>query len=321
MPTEETLITVLLIALAANLGLMVLVILAAWIRGRRRRVDDSAPIMATSPGLDAARDSARAAAAAIHPPLGNSATRMDSRPVTTSFAATEQGPWMRASEQLPEGSEGPALPTNETATDMRGDFATRESVGSEPSVAASMDHGAAEAGPTARSAGFESGALVDPRTGLDSPRAWSRSLSEEMARIARYRRPASIVLIEVEGLERLVDRFGAEAGDRLLPVISDTIRKNARAADHVAALEAGRYGILLTETDEIRAINFIERVRTACDAWLAAGAVTLRLAIGWADANAGRTLEDAVATAEERLNADRRRPFPEPDFRTSSLEG
>lgn len=165
------------------------------------------------------------------------------------------------------------------------------------------------------------GILIDPSTGLDSPRAWSRSLSDEMARIARYRRPASIVLVEVEGLERLVDRFGTEAADRILPVISETIRKNARAADHVAALERGRYGILLTETDEIRAINFIERVRTASDAWLAAGAVTLRLAIGWADANAGRTLDDAIATAEERLHADRRRPFPEPDLRTSSLEG
>ena len=44
-----------------------------------------------------------------------------------------------------------------------------------------------------------------PRTGLDSPRAWSRSLSEEMARIARYRRPASLVLIEVE---RVDERIG-----------------------------------------------------------------------------------------------------------------
>ena len=91
-------------------------------------------------------------------------------------------------------------------------------------------------------------------------------------------------------------------------MISETLRKNARAADHVAALDRGRYGVLLTETDEVRAINFIERVRTACDGWLAAGAVTLRLAIGWADANAGRTIDDAVATAEDRLNLDRRRP-------------
>jgi len=309
-PTEETLITVLLIALAANLGLMVLVILAAWIRGRRRRVDDSAPIMATSPALDAARDAARAAAAAIHPPLAVPGTRMDARPQATFLAAADAAPSARADHGTGEWAE---VRTSEKPADMRGDSDDREPTGSEPPAATLPD-------PRVGTSGADPGLLIDPRTGLDSPRAWSRSLSDEMARIARYRRPASIVLVEVEGLERLVDRFGADAAERLLPVISDTLRRNARAADHVAALEAGRYGILLTETDEIRAINFIERVRTACDAWLAAGAVTLRLAIGWADANAGRTLEDAVATAEERLNADRRRPFPEPDLRTSPLE-
>lgn len=330
MPNEETLITVLLIALAANLGLMVLVILAAWIRGRRRRVDDSAPIMATSPALDAARDAARAAAAAIHPPLsgtggpGTTGTRMDARLHDSSGAASDEPPRWRSDDAGDETRDDDMFERVEQGTmadrsDARGDSDDRPVAGSEPSADSWRrvvpEDDMAGAGVT------HAGILIDPSTGLDSPRAWSRSLSDEMARIARYRRPASIVLVEVEGLERLVDRFGSEAAERLLPVISETLRKNARAADHVAALERGRYGILLTETDEIRAINFIERVRTACDAWLAAGAVTLRLAIGWADANAGRTLDDAIATAEERLHADRRRPFPEPDLRTSSLEG
>lgn len=268
MPTEETLLTVLLIALAANFGLMVLVIIAAWIRGRRRRIDDSAPITITPASLDAARDAARAAAASM------------SRPAVSAMASTR-------------------------ATDA---------VAPSPPVPAATDDDSRSSRPV------DAGPLLDPSTGLDSPRAWSRTLSDEMARVARYRRPASIVLVEVEGLERLVDRFGADAAERLLPVISDTLRKNARAADHVAALERGRYGVLLTETDEVRAINFIERVRTACDGWLAAGAVTLRLAIGWADANAGRTIDDAVATAADRLDADRRRPAPDSDLGAGSIE-
>ena len=161
---------------------------------------------------------------------------------------------------------------------------------------------------------------MDPESGLDTPRIWSRALSDEMARIARYRRPASIVLVEVEGLERLIERLGEDAAERILPVISETLRKSARAADHVAILERGRYGVLLTETDEVRAINFIERVRAACDGWLAAGAVSLRLAIGWADANAGRTMDDAMATAADRLDSDRRRPAPAPESGPGSFE-
>ena len=38
----------------------------------------------------------------------------------------------------------------------------------------------------------------------------------------------------------------------------------------------------MPETDEVLAINYVERVRHACDLWLESGAVSLRLAIGWA---------------------------------------
>ena len=53
-------------------------------------------------------------------------------------------------------------------------------------------------------------------------------------------------------------------------------------ADHVARLDPGRFGVLLPETDEVAAINYVERVRRACELWLESGAIALRLAIGWA---------------------------------------
>ncbi len=303
MPTDETLLTVLLIALAANLGLMVLFIIASWIRGRRRRVDDSAPIQITPATVDAARQTARAAAAQIGRPAAAPAAPT---PPTAQAPGQEPGPSMQP-RQTPMDARSPSVSSAPTFDDLPARRASDE-----PRPAPGERHDQTPTDTTDH--------LTDPATGLDSPRGWSRTLTDEMARVARYRRPASIVLVEVEGLDRLVDRFGADAAERLLPVISETLRKNARAADHVAALDRGRYGVLLTETDEVRAINFIERVRTACDGWLAAGAVTLRLAIGWADANAGRTIDDAVATAEDRLNLDRRRPQAVPDRGPSTFD-
>jgi hypothetical protein len=64
--------------------------------------------------------------------------------------------------------------------------------------------------------------------------------------------------------------------------------------------------VLLLETDEIQAINYVERTRNACDSWLEAGGVASRLSIGWAEANNSRSIEAAVVMAEDRLNADRR---------------
>ena len=85
------------------------------------------------------------------------------------------------------------------------------------------------------------------------------------------------------------------------------MRRHARAADSLARLGRARFGVLLAETDEIRAINYIERVRTACDVWLESGAVALRLSIGWAEIAANQPVEVAAQNAETRLNEERQR--------------
>jgi diguanylate cyclase (GGDEF)-like protein len=148
---------------------------------------------------------------------------------------------------------------------------------------------------------------TDPATGLDLGPAWARWLTEEDARVQRFRRPATIVLVELSGLDRLADRLGDEAAGRLIPPIAMTMRKNARASDHLARLGPTRFGAILTETDEIRAINFVERIRSACDVWLEAGAVMLRLSVGWAEISADRPAEVALPDAEGRLYEERER--------------
>ena len=131
-----------------------------------------------------------------------------------------------------------------------------------------------------------SDAATDGLTGLLVPAAWARTMADEEARIRRYHRPATVVLIEIEGLERLTSMLGPSSVERIVPAVADTLRRGAREADHVARLATGRFGVLMPETDEVLAINYVERVRTACDLWLESGAVSLRLAIGWASSPA-----------------------------------
>ena len=144
----------------------------------------------------------------------------------------------------------------------------------------------------------------DMLTGLLSPSRWGRVVADEDARVRRYRRPATIVMIELDGLERLTARLGEAAGDRLVPAVADTIRRLAREADFVARVSDGRFAVLLPETDEIQAINYVERVRRTCDLWLESGAVALRLAMGWASASGDDSLLDAGRMATERMYAE-----------------
>ena len=148
------------------------------------------------------------------------------------------------------------------------------------------------------------GPSSDALTGLLSPSRWGRVVSDEDARVRRYRRPATIVMIELDGLERLTARLGDAAGDRLVPAVADTIRRLAREADFVARVGDGRFAVLLPETDEIQAINYVERVRRTCDLWLESGAVALKLVIGWASASGDDSLLDAGRIATERMYAE-----------------
>lgn len=148
---------------------------------------------------------------------------------------------------------------------------------------------------------------IDGSTGLDASAAWSRWLAEEEVRVRRFHRPATVVLVELAGLGRLAERVGADSAERLMPPIGMTMRRNARTTDHLARLGPMRFAALLVETDEVRAINYIERIRTACDVWLEAGAVALRLSVGWAEISPDRTAEVAMLDAERRLFAERER--------------
>jgi diguanylate cyclase (GGDEF)-like protein len=160
----------------------------------------------------------------------------------------------------------------------------------------------AGAGP-ARSASDDS--TADPMTGLDRTPSWARWLAEEEARVQRFHRPATIVLVELTGLDRLAERLGDGAAERLIPPIAKTMRRYARATDQVARLGPTRFGALLSETDDIQAINYIERIRSACDVWLEAGAVMLRLSVGWAEFGPDRPKDLALREAEGRLFTER----------------
>jgi diguanylate cyclase (GGDEF)-like protein len=150
-------------------------------------------------------------------------------------------------------------------------------------------------------------AFVDEVTGLDSREAWERALAEESARYVRYRRPVGVIVVELDGLARFEHQFGTDASRRILSAIGGAMRLSARRTDRVAHLGGGRFMVLLPETDEIQAINYVERIRGECERWLAAGAVALHLSIGWASPSAVGELDTALRTAEERMYAERRR--------------
>ena len=137
----------------------------------------------------------------------------------------------------------------------------------------------------------------DPLTGTDGPRLWDRIISSELARVRRYHRPATVALVEIVGLDDVTQVWGAEIAERAFVRMARAIAVEIRTSDHIARIDRTRFAVLLTETDEIAAINFVERVRASCEQQ----AGGLGIALGWASPSAKADLRDALSTAEERL--------------------
>ena len=149
---------------------------------------------------------------------------------------------------------------------------------------------------------------TDVLTGTDGPRFWDRIVLSEQARVGRYHRPATVAFAEIVGLADLAGQWGWDVSERALAACARRLGREIRASDHIARLEQARFGILLTETTEIAAINFVERARASCERELKAvgNGVPNDVAIGfgWASPPPNGDLSDAIDLALTRLAAE-----------------
>jgi len=272
--TQDVLLPILIVTIIANAAI-ILILLASGRLGRRKSGATAGNQMpAFEQGAMSTSYSDRTAASTW--PESASTARTDVQGVPEFLAASDA-----ASDDVgPDASEAPAETTEAVAD-------------ADP-----------PSGDTPTST-LEDG--VDGLTGLPDQSIFSHLVTDEDARVARYHRPATIVVFELDGVDRLGERLGDEAADRVIAAVADTIRRLARSADHVARVGPGRFAVLLPETDEVAAINFVERVRRACDLWLEAGSIALRLAIGWAGTAGEMSMTEAQRLATDRMYAELRR--------------
>ena len=138
------------------------------------------------------------------------------------------------------------------------------------------------------------------------PRGLRARADRRVRRGRRYRRPATLVLTELAGLDELTRSWGVEVGVQAVVSLASVLRATSRTSDYVARVAVDRFAIILTETDEIAAINYVERVREAWSAQQVIAMGALRVGIGWAGTPGRATLVGARPDAEKILRDDLR---------------
>lgn len=146
----------------------------------------------------------------------------------------------------------------------------------------------------------------DGLTGLGGPDAWQRALVVEIARTERYRRPLCVVLIDLLGALEVGEELGARAGRHALRTAAGALRRESRTSDLLFRIGPARFGAVLPETDEVAAINYIERVRDGVASRLPSGGAGMRLAFGWASPRPGESPDTVVRRADHRMLGEQR---------------
>ena len=104
-------------------------------------------------------------------------------------------------------------------------------------------------------------ASTDALTGLANRRAFEEALSLEVARSCRYRRPFSVVMVDLDGLKAINDHEGHAAGDLALVEMAMAIRCSLRVNDCAYRVGGDEFVIMLPETPKGLVTDVIERVQ------------------------------------------------------------
>lgn len=109
---------------------------------------------------------------------------------------------------------------------------------------------------------LERQARVDVLTGVGNRAALERELAARASEHVRYRRPLSILVIDIDHFKKVNDAHGHAAGDEILVQLGAVLRSSIRGADGAFRYGGEEFVVVAPETDAKGAEVLAERIRT-----------------------------------------------------------
>jgi diguanylate cyclase (GGDEF)-like protein/PAS domain S-box-containing protein len=120
----------------------------------------------------------------------------------------------------------------------------------------------------------------DPLTGVASRRYTELRVASALADCRRHGQPAGLLFVDVDHFKQVNDRYGHEAGDRVLRMVAETLRLGVRSTDVVGRWGGEEFVVLLPRVDAESLAPIGEKLRMlVASSWLEVGEDRLRVTV------------------------------------------
>lgn len=109
-------------------------------------------------------------------------------------------------------------------------------------------------------------ALLDPLTGLPNRAAWSEQIEREMQRWQENGGDLAMAILDLDHFKQINDGYGHLAGDKVLKIVAEQLRKRLRGQDFIARFGGEEFVLLLPDTSPADALQVVETMRLAVEA-------------------------------------------------------
>ena len=147
-------------------------------------------------------------------------------------------------------------------------------------------------------------ALLDPLTGLPNRAAWSERLVIEHVRSQQVNTGLLLAILDLDHFKSINDTYGHQAGDKVLKIIANVLRKGLRGDDFIARFGGEEFALLMPGSDLAGGTRLLERLRAAveqCPFHFKGERVTITMSAGVAVFKPGENASQVLKRADQAL--------------------
>jgi diguanylate cyclase (GGDEF)-like protein len=151
---------------------------------------------------------------------------------------------------------------------------------------------------------LENAATIDPLTNCYNRRALNTFISSDIAYARRQGHDLSVIMLDVDNFKEVNDRYGHQAGDRVLQEIAALLRSLIRKSDYIARYGGEEFMLVLPDTTLYHAVQLAEKLRKSIEGHiinLMSAGTMITASFGVASLENKRDLGSLLREVDERL--------------------